>query len=145
MSDQPPAYDPDNIFAKILRGEMPCFEVYQDEHTLAFLDIMPRADGHTLIIPKAQARTLLDAAPEDVARAAVTAQKMARAVKDAVAADGILLQQSTESAAGQIIFHLHFHVIPRWDGVEMRPPGQKADDAELERNAQRIRDALAAL
>jgi len=143
MSDQPPAYDPDNIFAKILRGEMPCFEVYQDEHTLAFLDVMPRTDGHTLIIPKAPSRTLLDAAPEDVSRCAVTSQTIAQAAKKAFNADGILLQQSTESAAGQVIFHLHFHIMPRWDGVDLRPPGQKADDAVLEEHAQRIRDALA--
>ena len=145
MSEQPPAYDPDNIFAKILRGEMPCFKVHEDEHTLAFLDIMPRTDGHTLIIPKAPSRTLIDAKPEDVQHCAITCQKLAQAARAAFDADGILLQQSTESAAGQVIFHLHFHVMPRWDGVDLRPPGEKADDAVLEAHAQRIRDAIAAL
>ncbi|RIA47773.1 HIT family protein [Dichotomicrobium thermohalophilum] len=145
MSEQPPAYDPDNIFAKILRGEMPCFKVYEDDHTLAFMDIMPRTDGHTLIIPKAPSRTLLDARPEDVQHAAVTSQKIAQAAQKAFNADGILFQQSSESAAGQVIFHLHFHIMPRWDGVDLRPPGQKADDDVLEEHAQRIRDALASL
>ena len=144
MSEQPPAYDPDNIFAKILRGEMPCFKVYEDEHTLAFMDIMPRTDGHTLIIPKAPSRTMLDAQPEDLQHALVTCQKIAQAARQGFKADGILLQQSSESAAGQVIFHLHFHIMPRWDGVDLRPPGQKADDAVLEEHAQRIRDALAA-
>jgi len=144
MSEQPPAYDPDNIFAKILRGEMPCFRVYEDTHTLAFMDIMPRTDGHTLIIPKAPSRTLLDAEPEALQHALVTCQKIAQAAQMAFNADGILLQQSSESAAGQVIFHLHFHIMPRWDGVDLRPPGQKADDAVLEEHAQRIRDALAA-
>ncbi len=145
MSDQPPAYDPDNIFAKILRGEIPCFEVYQDEHTLAFLDIMPRTDGHTLVIPKRRARTLLDAAPEDISRCAITSQKIAQAAKTAFKADGILLQQSTESAAGQVIFHLHFHVMPRFEGVELLPPGRKADDSVLEDHARRLRDVLEAM
>jgi len=144
MSEQPPAYDPDNIFAKILRGEMPCFRVYEDAHTLAFMDIMPRTDGHTLIIPKAPSRTLLDAEPEALQHAVVTSQKIARAAQKAFNADGILLQQSSESAAGQVIFHLHFHIMPRWEGADLRPPGQKADDAVLEEHAQRIRDALAA-
>ncbi|MFP4536894.1 MAG: HIT family protein [Dichotomicrobium sp.] len=142
MSDQPPGYDPDNIFAKILRGEMPCHEVYQDAHTLAFLDIMPRTDGHTLVIPKAPARTLLDASPEAISHAMATAQKIARAAKIAFAADGILLQQSSESAAGQVVFHLHFHIMPRFDGVDLRPPGQKADDKTLADHAQRLREAL---
>lgn len=145
MSEQPPAYDPDNIFAKILRGEMPCFKVHEDDHTLAFMDIMPRADGHTLVIPKAPSRTLIDAKPEDVQRCAVTSQKIAKAAQKAFNADGILFQQSSESAAGQVIFHLHFHIMPRWDGVDLRPPGQKADDAVLEEHARRIRDALDSL
>lgn len=144
MSAQPPAYDPDNVFAKILRGEMPCHEVYQDDRTLAFLDIMPRSDGHTLVIPKAQARTLLDAAPEDLSHCVVTAQKIARAAKTAFEADGILLQQSSEGAAGQVVFHLHFHIMPRFDGVELRPPGQKADDETLAEHARRLREALGA-
>lgn len=144
MREQPPAYDPDNIFAKILRGEIPCFKVYEDDHTLAFMDIMPRTDGHTLIIPKAPSRTLMDAPPEDLQNAIVTCQKIAQAAQKAFSSDGILLQQSSESAAGQVIFHLHFHIMPRWDGVDLRPPGQKADDAVLEEHARRIREALTA-
>jgi histidine triad (HIT) family protein len=142
MSDQPPAYDPDNIFAKIMRGEMPCHEVYSDDHTLAFLDIMPRVDGHTLVIPRAPSRNLLDAQPEDVARAVTTAQKIALAAKDAFEADGVALWQFSESAAGQIVFHLHFHIQPRHDGIELRPPGQMADHDVLADHAQRIRAAL---
>ncbi len=144
MSDQPPPYDPENVFAKIMRGELPCFEVYQDDHTLAFLDIMPRSDGHTLVIPKAPSRNLLDATPEDVSRAAVAAQKVAGAVKTAFGADGVALWQFSESAAGQVVFHLHFHVVPRYDGLDLRPVGQKADDAVLDEHAQRIREALGA-
>ncbi len=142
MSDQPPAYASDNVFAKILRGELPCHEVYSDEHTLAFMDIMPRADGHTLVIPKAPSRNLLDAKPEDVARAAVVAQKIAKAAKRAFAADGISLWQFSESAGGQVVFHLHFHVIPRHEGVDLRPAGQMAEDAVLADHASRLRAAL---
>jgi len=145
MSDQPPAYDPDNVFAKILRGEMPCHEVYQDAHALAFMDIMPRVDGHTLVIPKAFSRNLLDAEPDDVARAAVVAQKIARAAQKAFSADGVALWQFSESAAGQVVFHLHFHILPRVAGVDMRPPGQKAEDAVLAEHAQRMREALKGL
>ena len=143
MSDLPPAYDPDNIFAKIMRGEMPCHEVYSDEHTLAFMDIMPRVDGHTLVIPKAPSRNLLDAQPEDVARVVVTAQKIAKAAKQAFAADGVALWQFSESASGQVVFHLHFHVVPRHEGVDMRPAGQMADNAVLAEHAERLRKALA--
>ena len=142
MSNQPPAYDPENVFAKILRGDLPCFEVYQDDHTLAFMDIMPRSDGHTLVIPKAPSRNLLDATPEDVARAAATAQRIGRAVNTAFAPDGVALWQLSESAAGQVVFHLHFHVVPRYEGFDLRPIGQKADDAVLEDHARRVREAL---
>jgi len=143
MSEQPPAYDPDNVFAKILRGDMPCHEVYQDEHTLAFMDIMPRVDGHTLVIPKAPSRNLLDAEPEDVARAVVTAQKIAKAAKRAFTADGVALWQFSEGPAGQVVFHLHFHILPRVEGVEMRPAGQMADNAVLAEHAEKLRKALA--
>lgn len=142
MSDQPPAYDPDNVFAKILRGDMPCHQVYGDEHTLAFMDIMPRVDGHTLVIPRAPSRNLLDAGPDDVAQVAVTAQKIAKAAKRAFEADGVALWQFSEGAAGQVVFHLHFHVLPRVAGVELRPAGQMADDIVLSEHAQRLRKAL---
>jgi len=142
MSEQPTGYDTDNVFAKILRGEMPCHEVYRDKHTLAFMDIMPRADGHTLVIPKAPSRNLLDAAPEDVARTAVTAQKIAKAAKQAFAADGIALWQFSESASGQVVFHLHFHVVPRFAGVDLRPAGQMAEGDALAKHAEKLREAL---
>lgn len=143
MSDQPPAYDPENVFAKILRGDMPCHEVYSDEHTLAFMDIMPRSDGHTLVIPKAPSRNLLDAQPEDVARVVLVAQKIAKAAKRAFAADGIALWQFSESAGGQVVFHLHFHIVPRFEGIDLRPPGQMADNAVLSEHAEKLRAALA--
>lgn len=142
MSDQLPAYDPENVFAKILRGEMPCHEVYSDEHTLAFMDIMPRSDGHTLVIPKSPSRNLLDAKPEDVARVALVAQKIAKAAKRAFEADGISLWQFSETAGGQAVFHLHFHVLPRFEGVDLRPAGQMADNAVLAEHAGKLRDAL---
>ena len=115
------AYDPNNVFAKILRGELPCEKVYEDEHTLALMDIMPRADGHVLVIPKAPSRNILDVQPEDLARLAVSVQKVAKAVKTAMNADGLTIQQFNESAGGQVVFHIHVHVLPRWDGVALRP------------------------
>ena len=115
------AYDDANIFAKILRGELPCHKVYEDEVALAFMDIMPRSDGHVLVLPKAPARNLLDADAESLSKLIIRVQKIARAVKSALAADGITVLQYNESAGGQIIFHLHFHILPRWQGVELRP------------------------
>src|ERR1700730_7016281 len=115
------AYDETNIFAKILRGELPCHKVYEDEVALSFMDIMPRADGHVLVLPKAPARNLLDADAESLSNLIIRVQKIARAVKSALAADGITILQYNESAGGQIIFHLHFHILPRWQGVELRP------------------------
>jgi histidine triad (HIT) family protein len=136
-------YDPSNVFAKILRGELPCHKLYEDEHTFAFMDIMPRADGHVLVIPKNPARNLLDAAPEDLQRAIVTVQKLARAVKAGMKADGITVQQFNESAGGQVVFHLHFHILPRWEGVSLRPhTGEMAPNEVLQRHAEAIRAAL---
>lgn len=138
------AYDSSNVFARILRGELPAHKVYEDEHTLAFMDIMPRADGHTLVIPKAAARTILDVAPDSLAALTASVQKVARAVKAAMAADGLTIQQFNESAGGQVVFHIHFHVIPRWDGVAMRPhTGAMAANDALAAHAERIRAALA--
>ncbi len=111
-----PAYDPNNPFAKILRGEFPCHKVYEDDHVLAFLDIMPRSPGHTLVIPKAPARNILDIAPDDYAHVARAAHKIAAAAMKAFKADGITVQQFNEPAGGQVVFHLHMHVMPRHDG-----------------------------
>ncbi|WP_186419976.1 HIT family protein [Bosea sp. CS1GBMeth4] len=137
------AYDPNNIFAKILRGELPAHRVYEDDRALAFLDIMPRAAGHTLVIPKNPARNLLDVDPADLGHVATVAQRIARAQMKAFAADGITLQQFNETAGGQVVFHLHVHVIPRHDGVALRPPATyKASQDELAAAADKIRDAL---
>lgn len=139
------AYDNTNIFARILRGELPCHKVHEDAHTLAFMDIMPRAPGHTLVIPKSPARTILDIEATALGRLAVAVQTVAAGVKMAMAADGLTIQQFNESAGGQVVFHIHFHIIPRWDGVAMRPhTSQMAAADELVANAARIRAALAA-
>lgn len=137
------AYDPSNIFAKILRGELPSQTVYEDDRTLAFLDIMPRATGHTLVIPKNPARNILDIDPGDLSYVATIAQRIARAQMTAFAADGITVQQFNESAGGQVVFHLHVHVIPRHEGVALRPPATyKASQDELAAAADKIREAL---
>jgi histidine triad (HIT) family protein len=137
-------YDANNVFAKILRGELPCEKVYEDDNTLAFMDIMPRADGHVLVIPKNGARNILDASVADLQATIVIVQKVARAVKDALDADGVTIQQFNEQAGGQVVFHLHFHVLPRWEGVSLRPPGTMAPGESLTQHASRIRAALAA-
>lgn len=137
------AYDPSNVFAKILRGELPCEKVYEDEHTLALMDIMPRADGHVLVIPKAPARNILDIMPEDLARLAVSVQTLAKAVKTGMGADGITIQQFNESAGGQVVFHIHVHVLPRWEGVSLRPHTGAMEKPEVLRaHADKIRAAL---
>ena len=138
-----PDYDPNNVFAKILRGELPCHRVYEDERTFAFMDIMPRADGHVLVIPKEPARTILDISPEGLAATVASVQKVARAVKSATDADGLTIQQFNESAGGQVVFHLHFHIIPRTEGVPMRPhSGAMAPQDQLSAMAERIGAAL---
>jgi histidine triad (HIT) family protein len=123
-------YDPNNIFAKILRGEAPCTKIYEDDVSLAFLDVMPRADGHTLVVPKVAARNMFDIAAEDLARFMPAMQKVARAVMSGMAAEGLTVQQFNEVAGGQQVFHLHFHVLPRWPGVALRPPGGPFQSAE---------------
>ena len=135
-------YDNDNIFARILRGEIPAFKVYEDEQTFAFMDIMPRAPGHMLVIPKRPARNLLDAAPESLGACILTAQKLAQAAQKALAADGITLQQFSEEAGGQEVFHLHFHVIPRYAGRALGRPGQMGDMDEIAALAKKISAAL---
>jgi len=138
-----PAYDPNNIFAKILRGEMPCHKVYEDDRTFAFLDIMPRAPGHTLVLPKAPARNILDVAPDDFAAVARTAQKIAKAAVKAFDADGVTVQQFNEGAGGQVVFHLHMHVIPRKLGVPMKPPASEKEKPDvLAEHVRRLAEAL---
>jgi histidine triad (HIT) family protein len=138
-----PTYDPDNIFARILRGEAPCVKVYEDELALAFMDVMPRADGHTLVIPKVPARTFFDIDPQDLARFIPAVQKVGRAVMAGMAAEGLSLQQFNESAGGQVVFHLHFHLLPRWSGVALRPPGGPFQNPEaLRPHADKIIAAL---
>jgi histidine triad (HIT) family protein len=126
-----PSYDPNNIFAKILRGELPCHKVYEDDKVMAFLDIMPRAPGHTLVLPKAPARNLLDVEPDDLAAVARVAQKVARAGVAVFKADGVTVQQFNESAGGQVVFHLHVHVIPRTAGMPMKPPASEKEKPEV--------------
>lgn len=139
-----PAYDPQNIFARILRGELPAHKVYEDDRALAFLDIMPRCPGHTLVIPKAPARNILDITPEDLAYVATIAKKVAIAGMKAFAADGITIQQFNEDAGGQVVFHLHVHVIPRHSGVPMKPPASEMEKPDvLAAHAERLRAALA--
>jgi histidine triad (HIT) family protein len=135
-------YDTQNIFAKILRGEMPCHKVFEDDHALAFLDIFPRAEGHTLVIPKVAARGLLDMPADALGPYMQRVQKVAAGVKGALGADGLTIQQFNESAGGQVVFHLHFHVLPRWDGVALKPPGTAGDKARLEANAAKIKAAF---
>ncbi len=116
-----PTYDDNNIFAKILRGEIPCHKVYEDDVALAFMDVMPQATGHVLVVPKTPARNIFDVDPDVLAALMPRVQKIARAVKAAVAAEGLTILQFNESASGQTVFHLHFHILPRWSHVELRP------------------------
>jgi histidine triad (HIT) family protein len=136
------SYDANNVFAKILRGELPCHKVYEDEDTLAFMDIMPRAEGHTLVIPKTQARNILDASELQLSATMRTTQRISRAVVKAFGAQGVTIQQFNEPAGGQVVFHLHFHVLPRWDGVALGKPGQMGDQAKLRASAEKIKAAL---
>jgi histidine triad (HIT) family protein len=137
------AYDPNNPFAKILRGEFPSYKVYEDAHVLAFLDIMPRAPGHTLVIPKAPARNILDITPDDIAHVARATRTIARAAMASFEADGITVQQFNEAAGGQVVFHLHVHVMPRHDGVALLPPASRKEDGKvLEANAAKLAAAL---
>ena len=124
-------YDNQNIFAKILRGEIPCYKVYENQRTLAFLDIMPRSPGHTLVIPKAPARGIFDITADDLADVARTAQTIALAAAGAFDAEGIILQQFSEAASGQVVFHLHMHVMPVRAGVELLPAQSRPEDPEV--------------
>ena len=138
-----PAYDPNNIFAKILRGEFPCHKVYEDDHAMAFLDIMPRAPGHTLVIPKAPARNILDIEVEDYLHVGRATHRIAAAAKQAFNADGLTIQQFNEASGGQVVFHLHVHVMPRHDGIALLPPASRREDVKvLEDNATKLIAAL---
>lgn len=142
MTGSSPVYDFSNIFAKIMRGEIPCHKVYEDDRTFVFMDIMPRADGHTLVLPKAASRNILDIRPEELGPLFQTVRKVARAAKTAFAADGITVQQFSESAAGQAVFHTHVHVLPRLEGVALRPAGITGDNAKIAEHAIALRKAL---
>ena len=137
------AYDTNNIFAKILRGEIPAHKVYEDGGTLVFMDVMPQAAGHALVVPKAASRNLLDADPATLASLLPVVQRVAVAAKAAFAADGIQIIQYNEAAGGQSVFHLHFHVIPRHDGVGLRAHAGAMEKPDvLAANAEKIRAAL---
>lgn len=137
------SYDPSNIFGKILRGEIPAHKVYEDDIALVMMDIFPQSRGHTLVIPKANSRNLLDADPADLAAVIPLVQKVAKAVKTATNADGIRVAQFNEATAGQTVFHLHFHIIPAYEGVALAPHASgKADDADLAALAKDIASAL---
>jgi histidine triad (HIT) family protein len=137
------AYDTNNIFAKIIRGESPCFRVYEDSHTLAFMDIMPQAEGHTLVIPKEPAENILDLSPDGAAALIKSTQKIAAAVKKVTGAPGIMLAQLNGAAAGQTVFHIHFHIIPRTGGIDLALHAREmADFAKLKAMAERIAAAI---
>lgn len=137
------AYDPNNIFAKILKGEIPSVKLYEDDDTLAFMDVMPQAPGHLLVIPKIGSRNLLDADPAVLAKLLPVVQKLAVAAKEAFGADGVYVAQFNEPAAGQTVYHLHFHVVPRHDGLPLKPhSGTMEDIAVLTANAEKIKAAL---
>ncbi|QGM99267.1 HIT family protein [Methylocystis parvus] len=137
-----PAYDPNNIFGKILRSEIPSHKIYEDDVALAIMDIMPRAEGHVLVIPKESARNLLDVSTATLGELIKRVQHVAKALEKAFVADGLTLHQFNESAGGQVIYHLHFHLLPRWEGVPLRPPGTMADDARLAEQAEKIRAVM---
>ncbi|MBM7047688.1 MULTISPECIES: HIT family protein [Rhizobium] len=137
------AYDTNNIFAKILKGEIPSYRIYEDEHTVAFMDVMPQSPGHTLVLPKSPSRNIFDADPAALQHTITIVQKVAIAVQEAFDADGVYIAQFNEPAAGQTVFHLHFHVIPRHEGVALKPhSGKMEDGAVLADNAKKIIEAL---
>lgn len=137
------AYDPNNIFAKIIANQIPCEKLYEDQNVIAFMDIMPQAEGHCLVVPKAPSRNLLDADPELFGTLFKHVQRIATATKNAMRADGITIMQFNEPAAGQTVFHLHIHILPRYDAVPLKPhTGQIGDMATIKANAEKIRSAL---
>lgn len=137
-------YDPNNIFAKIIAGDIPSEKIHEDDDVLVIMDVMPQADGHALVIPKMPARNILDAEPVSLGAVIATVQMIARAAKQAFNADGITINQFNEAAGGQSVFHLHFHVIPRHEGVPLKGHSGKMEDAAvLKANAEKLRAALA--
>jgi histidine triad (HIT) family protein len=137
------SYDRNNVFARILRGEIPAHKVFEDEHTLAFMDVMPQADGHVLVIPKAEAENVFELPAPALAATVLTTQRVARAVKKAFDAPGILIAQLNGREAGQSVFHIHFHVVPRYEGLDLRLHARDmADPALLAEHAARVRAAL---
>jgi histidine triad (HIT) family protein len=136
-------YDPNNVFAKILRGEIPSVKVYEDDKTLAFMDVMPQADGHTLVIPKEEAEDIFSLSPDGATALILTTQKVARAVKNALNTPGIMVAQLNGASAGQSVFHVHFHIIPRSAGVDFRLHAREMEKPEkLRAFAEKIRAAL---
>jgi histidine triad (HIT) family protein len=137
------AYDDNNIFAKMLRDEIPCHKIYEDENALAFLDIMPRSEGHTLVITKERARDLFDISPDGLAKLMAVVRKLAPKIKEAVGAEGVLIQQFNGAAAGQTVFHLHVHIVPRKEGEPLKShAGKMEDHAKLTATAEKVRKAL---
>jgi len=138
-------YDEQNVFAKILRGEIPSHRIYEDDDVVAFMDVMPQGPGHALVVPRAPSRNILDADAATLAPVVHAAQRVARAAMRAFDADGVTIMQFNEAPAGQSVFHLHVHVIPRFDGVALRPhAGGMEDQAVLAANAEKLRAAIAA-
>jgi histidine triad (HIT) family protein len=138
------AYDPSNIFAKILKGEIPCHKLYEDDDALVFLDIMPRSEGHALVVTKEEARDLFDISPQALAKLMAVVKKLAPQIRDAVGAQGVLIQQFNGATAGQTVFHLHVHIVPVKEDVPLKPhTGQMADQGELAKTAVKIRKKLA--
>ncbi len=136
-------YDPNNVFAKILSGDLPSHKVYEDDRALAFMDVMPRSDGHVLVIPKKPARNILDVDPEELGYVIGVVQTVAKAVKKAMNADGLTVQQFNEEAGGQVVFHLHFHIVPRKLNTPLRPQTGEMENPEvLAANAEKIKAAL---
>ncbi len=137
------AYDSNNVFARILRGEIPAHKVYEDEHTFAFMDVMPQSDGHTLVIPKVTAENLFDLPPDALAATILTTQRVARAVKKAFNPPGVMLVQLNGAASGQSVFHIHFHIVPRYEGFDLRFHARDmADPKVLADHAARVRAAF---
>jgi len=138
------AYDKDNIFARIIRGEIPCHRIHEDAETIAFMDIMPQAEGHALVVPKVAGEDIFSTPPESLAAAIRTAKLVARAVKEVFAPPGIMIAQLNGQAAGQSVFHLHIHVIPRYTGKDLGiHAAAQADPARLAAQAERLRAAIA--
>jgi histidine triad (HIT) family protein len=137
------AYDPNNIFARILRNEIPACKVYEDAQVLSFMDVMPQSDGHTLVIPKAEAENLFELAPQTLSTLVLATQRIARAVQTALQPDGLTLMQFNGPAAGQTVFHIHFHIVPRYEGQPLRAHGREMADVKiLAAQAEKIKAAL---